>query len=230
MQNNSFIYKTETHLHTKETSRCGKVSAEDHIRGYKELGYTTVFVTDHYRWDLFDSVSAEEAAEVQLLGYRTAKKIGEEVGINVILGCEIDLCGNDYLLYGIDESFFTTAPINDVREDPIAFKKMCEEMGITVIAAHPFRYDRTPVVEAIDGIEKVNASHGHYYKNHNEKAAELAEKMPHLLTTSGSDAHKIKDMGCGGIMTEEVISSSDDYIRILRSGWYSLIDISPENK
>ena len=67
-------------------------------------------------------------------------------------------------------------------------------------------------------------------KNKGITQAELAEKMPHLLTTSGSDAHKIKDMGCGGIMTEEVILSSDDYIRILRSGWYSLIDISPENK
>ena len=44
---NNEMYKTETHLHTSEVSRCGKVSAAEMISRCKDAGYTTVFVSDH---------------------------------------------------------------------------------------------------------------------------------------------------------------------------------------
>lgn len=41
-------YKYETHMHTSEGSACGRSSAEEMVRSYKEQGYTGVFVTDHF--------------------------------------------------------------------------------------------------------------------------------------------------------------------------------------
>ena len=43
------MFKTETHLHTSEVSRCGQVSAAEMIELYKEAGYSTVFVSDHFK-------------------------------------------------------------------------------------------------------------------------------------------------------------------------------------
>ena len=39
-----------------------------------------------------------------------------------------------------------------------------------------------------------------------------------LPMTSGSDAHRPEDVALGGVMTEERIASSEDYVRLLLSG------------
>jgi len=101
----------------------------------------------------------------------------------------------------------------------------CNERGYTLIAAHPFREDRVPVPEAVHGIEIVNGGHNHYYHNNNDKARALAESLPNHLRTSGSDAHFLEDIAHGGIISEEPILSSEDYIRVLRRGNYSIIDV-----
>ena len=41
-------YTYETHLHTCRASLCGKSEGSEHVRYYKELGYTGIFVTDHF--------------------------------------------------------------------------------------------------------------------------------------------------------------------------------------
>ena len=41
-------HKYDTHVHTSETSICGKVDAKTLVRLYKKAGYTGVVITDHY--------------------------------------------------------------------------------------------------------------------------------------------------------------------------------------
>lgn len=41
-------YLTEMHLHTKETSNCGKMPAAETVESYISLGYNTIVVTDHF--------------------------------------------------------------------------------------------------------------------------------------------------------------------------------------
>ena len=73
------MYKTETHLHTDESSSCGRVPAKELIRLYKEAGYTTVFVTDHFQKKGFAAYEAtaqlhEERLQKFLTGYYLAKE------------------------------------------------------------------------------------------------------------------------------------------------------------
>ena len=49
------MFRTETHLHTAETSPCGRVSAVELIRQYYDAGYKTVFVSDHFYEKYFES-------------------------------------------------------------------------------------------------------------------------------------------------------------------------------
>ena len=41
------MYKIELHLHTKYSSGCGQMSAQELISGYKAAGYAGIVVTDH---------------------------------------------------------------------------------------------------------------------------------------------------------------------------------------
>ena len=84
------IYKTETHLHTAETSHCGKIPAKDLIAAYAEKGYSTVFVSDHLDDNIygrkFCSGPNDYIAGVtrHLRGYYKAKEAGEKYGVTVL--------------------------------------------------------------------------------------------------------------------------------------------------
>ena len=41
-------YRYETHLHTCEGSACASASGAEMARAHKEMGYTGIFVTDHF--------------------------------------------------------------------------------------------------------------------------------------------------------------------------------------
>jgi histidinol phosphatase-like PHP family hydrolase len=41
-------YLYETHLHTVQSSACGQSEGRSYIRGYKDLGFTGIIVTDHF--------------------------------------------------------------------------------------------------------------------------------------------------------------------------------------
>ena len=48
------MFKTETHLHTWPVSNCSRIEPREMIRRYKDAGYDTVFVSDHYAKYHFD--------------------------------------------------------------------------------------------------------------------------------------------------------------------------------
>ena len=105
------MFKTETHLHTAEVSRCGKKRAFQMIRAYKEAGYSTVFVTDHFQMNTLDAlgdISWADKVTIFLSGYYAAKCEGEKIGVCVLPGAEICFGGEDpnhYLVYGLTKEF-----------------------------------------------------------------------------------------------------------------------------
>ena len=84
-------YKYEIHSHTKESSRCGKLSAMELVKKYKSLGYSGVVITNHYSPMTFhfnEFFNKKKAIEHYLKGYREAKKYEDE-HFSVLLGMEI---------------------------------------------------------------------------------------------------------------------------------------------
>ncbi|MBR5514693.1 MAG: PHP domain-containing protein [Clostridia bacterium] len=217
----------EMHLHTKETSTCGTVSAVESIPLYKEYGYDAVIITDHFNRDYFfdyyyNNQPWEEAVEIWFNGVYTAQKAGEEHGLKVLWGMEIRFDGNcnDYLVYGITKE--------DILQNPCMwewgeekFFRFIKEKGYFFAQAHPFR-DRmircNP--EYLCGVEVFNA-HLHH-NSRNDLAAEFCLEN-NLIPIAGSDFHHPNTLrGCGILFLGE-INTINDVVDMLFSGKYRLV-------
>ena len=120
------MYKYELHAHTSECDRDAHLSARELVHLYKEAGYDGMVITDHYierfyrLWFPEDvkGLTHEQQVTRWLRGFRTAREEGEKIGFTVLPGAEVRFDGypNDYLLYGLHEEFFFTAPrLNELR-------------------------------------------------------------------------------------------------------------------
>ena len=219
------MYKTETHLHTAEVSGCAHVSAKEMVKAYAEAGYTTVFITDHYKkryFELLGDIPWEEKIEKYLSGYMLAREEGEKLGIHVLFAIELTFKDgwNDYLVYGITPDFLRTHP--RLHESSIEeFYSFAKSFGFLVIQAHPFRNNECfPTPEYVDGFEIYNSNPRH--KDYSEKTETLV-KENNLLYTAGSDAHQDEDIGLSGVLSDFPISNADDFIRLIESGCATII-------
>ncbi len=212
-------YKYDTHVHTCEVSRCGKVSAEETVKLYKNAGYDGIVITDHYYDSYFNDLgdlSWNEKIDCYLEGYKTALKVGRLLGLQVILGMEIRFLenANDYLVYGIDEDF-----LRDNKElykfSLKEFRAFAKAKDILIYQAHPFRAKMIPAPpQLVDGIEVYNGNPRHDSNNH--MAYEFALKNQ-LLMLSGSDFHQTGDLARGGIILSEIISNSQELADVIRN-------------
>lgn len=214
------LYKYDTHVHTDETSPCGKVKAVELVRMYKDSGYSGIVITDHYYKGFFDLLSEEtwtEKVDKYLEGYKKAYDEGKKLGINIILGMEIRFneSPNDYLVYGFDENFLKeNSELYSLTLKE--FKELIKNSDILIYQAHPFRTGMSrDWVDLMDGIEIFNGNPRH--DSHNDLAYSLAE-VKKLKMLSGSDFHQVQDLARGGIVINELITNSQGLVNYLNSG------------
>ena len=105
----TYKYRIEMHAHTSPASPCSQASPKEAVTIYKNLGYDAICITNHFFKELFTSpifenMTKEEKIDKYLEDFYLAKKEGDRLGINVILGAELRFIENtnDYLIYGID--------------------------------------------------------------------------------------------------------------------------------
>lgn len=222
------MFKYETHVHTSENDICAQVKAQDIVRMYQDAGYDGMVVTDHF-FSLFSQWFADELKGADhhkivdrwLRGYREARNAGERLGFTVLLGAEVRLDGtiNDYLVYGLTETFLQEAPLLNQRKDLKELISLLPE-DTCVVQAHPFRDEMTVQdPSALFGIEVYNGGTEPF---RNELARLFAQHYGKRML-SGSDFHRAEHLARGGIATEKRIICQSDLIDTLRSGAYSLI-------
>lgn len=216
------MFKVDLHVHTKDVSTCGRVSAERLVLEYKKAGYNGIVICDHFNKETFDKLEGirwKTKVNSFLTGYRNAKIAGDKIGLKVYLGMELRMYGdkNDFLIYGLDENFILQNEKLFLKSlDYI--KKVVDENNLLIIQAHPFR----PMCDVADesfvhGREVFN---GHFnHTSNNDLAQELLDKTGGIAT-SGSDAHYLCDIGNGGVLFEEEPENIAD---ALRDGKYTLI-------
>ena len=218
------MFKYDIHVHTSETSGCGKVSAAETVKRYIAAGYDGICITDHYSPRFFNKQSGtwRERADAFLRGYRAAKEIG---GLDVILGAEFRFSEeryghNDYLLYGITEEIIYACPELCRLSFP-ELRRLCDRYGLLIIQAHPLREEnRIEELPLLDGLEVYNAHPGHDSRNEEVQAFAEGKK---LIRTSSSDSHEIHHIGRSGILTASRIKDAAELVRVLKSGSYQLI-------
>lgn len=214
------MFKTETHLHTAEVSRCGKMRAYEMVRAYKEAGYSTLFVSDHFQANTLDALGDipwEEKVSIFLSGYYAAKYEGDRIGVAVLPAAELCFAGdpNHYLLYGITKEFLVAH--EDLHTVGIeGLKEIARECGLLLLQAHPYRDGHChPRPDMVEGFEVYNSNPRH--DDQSDRSFTVAAQHG-LLMTGGSDAHRAEDVGGSGVLTKERIETAEQFIRLLREG------------
>jgi predicted metal-dependent phosphoesterase TrpH len=221
-------YYYDTHVHTDESSACGKVPGRQAARLYKAAGYQGIVITDHYTRKYFRSCAGrtwDEKLDSFLAGYREARREGEKIGLQVFLGAELALDNpyNDYLLMGIREDFLREYP-KLYRLDLRDLYELAEEHDFLVFQAHPFRPGFSPGDPAfLHGVEVYNGNPRH--DSHNKIARRFAEQH-RLKMLSGSDFHIEVDTARGGIATSRRLNTAEELLRVLKDGDYDLVTTS----
>lgn len=216
----SYLY--DTHVHTSAGSRCSAVSPEDVVRRFKKMGYTGIFITDHFFNNPsttvpFREIPWAEAIAQYCLPYKTARAEGEKVGLDVFFGFEMSYQGNDILVYGLGEEWLAAHP--EILEMPIrTFCEFARAEGGLVIHAHPFREAKyidliRLLPRSVDGVEVLNAGCTDF---ENGLAAHCAEAYG-LPGVGGSDYHRPRPYLCATESSHR-FSSVDGFCDAVRSG------------
>lgn len=211
-------YKLDTHVHTSQTSPCGKVDAKELVHLYKEAGYDGLVITDHYYRAYFENLDQsnwEDKIKQYLQGYHNALAEGKRLGLTILLGMEIrfDENENDYLVYGLDEDFlYKNKQLYTLNLQ--TFYKLIQNTSIRIYQAHPFRPRMIPAdPHCLHGIEIYNGNPRH--NSNNQKAYDYAQQNQ-LQMISGSDFHQVQDIARGGIVLPEAPTTCKEFAQILK--------------
>ncbi|HHW12232.1 MAG TPA: PHP domain-containing protein [Firmicutes bacterium] len=216
-------FRIDLHVHTRESSFCGRTEGRLVAQLYKKAGYDGIVITDHYNRGFFrkfpKSVPWPARVDHFLQGYRGAREEGEKIGLTVLLGIELKFIDSprEYLVYGIDESFLKKYP-ELYRMGIVEFRRLSKQLPptseILIYQAHPFRPGVTPApLELIDGIEVYN---GNPRQNSNNQLALAFARQNNLRMISGSDFHRLPDLARGGLILPGPVANSRELVRVLK--------------
>lgn len=225
------MYKYELHAHTSDCDRDAHLTARELVHLYKEAGYDGMVITDHYIERFYtlwfpedvEGLTHEQQVKRWLKGFYTAREEGEKIGFTVLPGAEVrfDDYPNDYLIYGLHESFFYTVPrLNELKNISELLALLPD--NVCVVHAHPFRQGMV-VENPVSGLFGIEVFNGGTERFRNEIAKQYACHFG-IPMTSGSDTHELERLARGGIMTEHKIKTPEELVSVLRSGEYTLIE------
>ena len=230
----SLQYLYDLHVHTQESSLCGRVPAKEMVRAYFQAGYSGLVITDHLNVSLTKMVSKsngqpswQELTERLLCGFRLAKEEGIRLGMDIFLGAEIRFPQNDcdYLIYGFSESDLLLPEFHYIYQSDIQNFFLRFGHKLFIVQAHPFRDGNKYVpINSLHGVEVFNSNIRHC--NHNESAHTLAENFS-LLQTAGSDSHRREDIARCGVGFHTPVHSINQLISEIQNKNYDIVTDCP---
>ena len=233
-------FYVQLHLHTAETSACGKASAAELVRACKAAGYDMIAITDHFinsNIGCPKDMPWAEKVEYQFRGYYAARAEGDKIGLEVIRGWETAerirntsqyLNTAELLTYGLDEEFLLANP--DIAEAPYyEYIRRVTEAGGLIVQAHPYRQAHyivpfTPDPKSVQAYE--------VYNDHNKdpewnRLAREEAREHGLLMLAGSDAHVAEGVTGGAMRFSRPVHSMADIFDALRAGDGEIIEKMP---
>lgn len=219
-----YKYKTELHAHSSGISYCSEICGEELLKRYSKRGADSVVITNHMTPEYFAEDEAEEFAEKYVNEYKDIKKLGDDCGINVILGLEIRFTENinDYLVYGFEEDEVLNFA-KSLKFGIDGFYKKFKNKKNLILQAHPFRDGMSLAnPKSIDGIEVFNM-----HPNQNSRVASAAKyaKEQGFKISGATDFHHPGHEGCCFLRTKFKPQNSFEIAEVLKSGDF-VFDIS----
>lgn len=185
-------YLYETHLHTVQSSLCGQTAGCDYVAYYQDMGFTGIFVTDHFfrgNTRIPRELAWENWVGEFRRGYDDAREEGERRGFSVFFGWEEAFEGDEYLIYGLEPEWLLDHPEMRTWTRKRQFDEV-DNAGGCVVQAHPFR-EREYISKirlsagCVHGVEAANAGNEPEF---DALAYRYAQRLS-LPMTAGSDIH-----------------------------------------
>lgn len=213
-------YTYEVHLHTDESSICGRTPAREYIPFYIDQGYDGIVVTDHFYGNPSYVPSRSDPWEKQIneycRGYEEALDEGIRCGLKVFFGIEQQFANDECLIYGPDKQWLLDHPDMPHWNRRQLFDEV-EKIGGCIVLAHPFRVrdyvqkiSLNTCVHAVEGYNRANRPVDDAY------AMAYAAHYQYPIT-AGSDMHDIrKPDGLYGMMFDEPWQDIFSYVNAIR--------------
>ena len=135
-------YLYETHLHTDESSVCGRTPAREYIPFYMDHGYDGIVVTDHFYGNPSyvpdKSAPWPEQVNAYCRGWEEAADEGARRGFKVFFGIEQQFANDEALFYGPDKQWLLAHPDARFWTRRQWFEEV-SAIGGCAVFAHPFR-------------------------------------------------------------------------------------------
>lgn len=214
-----YIY--ETHLHTDESSHCGRTPAREYIPYYLDMGYRGIVVTDHFYGNVSYTPNRNDPWRKQVddycRGYEAALDEGIKRGLDVFFGIEQHFNGDEVLIYGVDKQWLYDNPDIIHWNRRQLFDQVCA-VGGCIVHAHPFRVrDYISVIRLNSCVHAIEAFNGG--NNPVDDCYALAyAKHWKLPVVAGTDMHRIggrPDSLTYGVRFEKPWESIHDYVRAI---------------
>lgn len=214
----SFVY--EVHLHTDESSRCGRTPAREYVPFYIDAGYDGIVVTDHFTGNPSyvpdRSAPWPEQVDAYCRGYEEALDEGIRRGLKVFFGIEQQFANDECLIYGPDKAWLLAHP--DIAS--WGRRRLFDEVnaiGGAIVHAHPFRvrdYVRKITINTcVHAVEAFNRGN----RPEDDVWALAYARYNRLPVTAGSDMHHTASPGpLYGVVFGQPWEKIGDYARALR--------------
>ncbi len=221
-----FLY--DTHIHTLEASACGKNTAREMVRSFKEQGYAGFAITNHFYHGNSSSDRTgtwKEFVQPYIDAYYEACDEAVKYDFDVIFGIEEGVGDSkEMLCYNLDFDFLLNC--EELRNaDRKTFVDLVHSAGGIVVQAHPYRIRAymkryvDPYFDDCDGIEVWNCGN---FAEENEKAFAAAEGKNFILT-AGTDSHTVNSGRHAGVLLPKRVATAADFVEVLKSGNYKLV-------
>ena len=220
----------DMHVHTSESSCCGRLSGAEAAKLYKKAGYDGIVITDHFMsyWFNYYNMSWKNYCKFHAQGYKSAKQMGDKIGLKVLYGCELRIdctSPNDYLVYGISNKFMVEHP-EILKFSVEQLVEFADKNGLLVYQAHPLRHGSVVVdYSKLFGVEVFNGkgySGSGNDRQMNDITNLIAERYS-LHKISGSDFHDVNDLASGGLKFNCKIKDNNSLVEALKNDRYMLL-------
>lgn len=228
---NNTGYKYDTHVHTSQGSLCGDVTGGELVDYYKQLGYSGFMITDHFVGSV-SFVAKEEPkwnkkVEKFLAGYRDAKKRGDDIDFDVLLGLEFNYKNTEFIFTNLTVEQIIDGEKILQSQDLIEILKWVKDKGGFVIHVHPFRLSERIntirlIPDYVDAIEVYNSANVIQWPNANVQAEYYAKEL-NKRETSGTDFHYSGTALMGGVVFPHRVRNESEFTKAIQLGDYELI-------
>ncbi len=208
----------DLHNHTFPLSDDSFLRPHELIQAAKAAGLDGIAITEHdFFWDS-----------------REVEALGEEHGLLVLPGVEINTEDGHMLVFGIHQYIFGMHRASFL-------KQVVDKAGGALVIAHPYRRRFDPKVHATDGhrdhaVERacatealgfahaIEVNNGRGSEAENAFSAEVGQRLG-LPGVATSDAHKVTDIGRRATEFQGEIRSVGDLVRELKRGRFRPVQL-----